>query len=333
MATSTSLESQVAFLTQKLEEMRQEKALLQSQYQQELEARVRAAVQQVQGHLADQSKTLPLQLKLQPLRQFEGVRGKHEDTDAWLFQAEQMFRMTGVDSDEHRIDYAGQALTGHAATWFFSRRKSNALTPLVTWEDFKKGLRAQFQTADSYDTAKKQLYALKQGRDTLQQYTDRFLQLNSIVGDVSEKNLMFLYRNGLNSVLQVEVLKANCQSFHETMVLVEKLENIHVQFLSEPSPPIQQHAKDGMDRSGTSLGDGGSTPMDLDLNAMRMQLNTLQQQNAKHMDWQQSRAKQLAEKLCFGCNKPSHIRKDCPTNPWKPKGQGEGQVHPSKEQQ
>ena len=200
------------------------------------------------------------------------------------------------------------------------------------WEDFKKGLRAQFQTADSYDTAKKHLFALKQGRDTLQQYTDRFLQLNSIVGDVSEKNLMFLFRNGLNSVLQVEVLKANYQSFHETMVLVEKLENIHVQFLSEPSPPIQQPAKDGMDRSGTSLGDGGSTPMDLDLNAMRMQLNALKQQNAKHMEWQQSRAKQVAEKLCFGCNKPSHIRKDCPTNPWKPKGQGEGQVNPGKEQ-
>ena len=204
-----SMEARMAALTRQVGElnrdklqMQAEKAQMQSQFLVELEARTQALQQQQgQARTGDKPVVMPSQLKLQPLRSFAGVRGKQEETAAWLFQAEQMFRLSGVESDDLRIDFAGQALTGHASTWFFSRRKPEALNPLKTWEDFKKGLIAQFQTADSYDTAKKQLVALKQGTYTLQQYTDKFLQLNSAVGDMTEKDLAFFYRNGLRQSL------------------------------------------------------------------------------------------------------------------------------------
>lgn len=307
-----SNEARIAALTRQVEELNREKALMQTQFLTELEARTLALQQQQeQARTGDKPVVLPSQLKLQPLRPFAGVRGKQEETAAWLFQAEQMFRLSGVESDDLRIDFAGQALTGHASTWFFSRRKPEALNPLKTWEDFKKGLIAQFQTADSYDTAKKQLVALKQGNSTLQQYTDKFLQLNSAVGDMTEKDLAFFYRNGLRQSLQVEVLKANCQNFHDTMVLVEKLENIFVQSGSKPFSDER-----------STMGTDGAVPMDL---------GTMQHGATKPRQlpkWTQRRNEQMAKGLCFGCNKPGHLRKDCPTNPSRPPGQGNGAAPP-----
>jgi len=260
------------------------------------------------------SSQLPSLLKVQPLRTFTGVRGKSDDLDAWMFQVEQLFRMANVQSDEMRVDYAGQALAGHAATWFYSRRREGALNRLTTWEDFKVGLRSQFQGTDTYEQAKDQLYKLLQGKDSLQQYTDQFLQLHTVVGDVSERDLMFLYKRGLKSSLQREVLRSNPTSFSEMLEMVERVENIFLQTQSDwkPARPLR-------DAPAAAASQTGQAPMDLGA----MQSGHGKPEADHKVSEEQKRRR--AENLCYGCGKEGHIRKDCKTHPWKPKkGPGNG---------
>ena len=259
---------------------------------------------------------LPSQLKVQPLRLFSGVRGKSEDLAAWVFQAEQMFLMADVDDDEMRVAYAGQALTDHAATWFFSRRKDGAPNRLTTWEAFKAGLRSQFQGTDTYKQAKDRLYGLTQGKDSLQKYTDQFLQLHTIVGDLSERELMFLYERGLKPALQREVLRSDPKSFSEMLELVERLENIFSQTQSDwkPARPLRE-APD------PAASQAGQAPMELGA----MQHGRPQRKPESDRLPSEEHKRRMEQNLCYGCGKAGHIRRDCRTNPSKPKpGPGNG---------
>lgn len=260
--------------------------------------------------LARSHSRLPSVLKVQALRTFSGVRSKSEDLAAWLFSAEQMFRLADVHDDELRINYAGQALTDHAATWFYSRRRDGALNRLETWDAFKAGLRSQFQGANAAEQAKDQLLKLVQGKDTLQQYTDRFLQLHTIVGDVPESDLVFYYKRGLKPALQRDVARSDIKTFSDMLELVERIENIYVQIQGDWKP-----ARPSRDAPDSAASHTGQAPMDL--GAMQPERQPRRPERDRLQNEEQKR--RMAQNLCYGCGKAGHIRKECKTHPWRSK--------------
>ncbi|GAX86382.1 hypothetical protein CEUSTIGMA_g13794.t1, partial [Chlamydomonas eustigma] len=185
-----------------------------------------------------------------------GERGSNEDVEAWLFKAESMFAMCGVTDENICIEYAGQALIGNASTWHYSRRKSQALNRIETWEEWKRELKIQFQSTNTYDRAKTELFRIQQGKSqSVQGNTEKFLSLSNIVSDVAEKDLMHIFREGLQPALKIEVIKQQPHTLAATLELVERLENVTIQSGFRP-----------MFGSGNTA---NSVPTPMDLGAMQ----------------------------------------------------------------
>lgn len=112
-------------------------------------------------------------------------------------------------------------------------QKSQALNRIETWEEWKKELKIQFQSTDTYDRAKTDLFRIQQGKSqSVQGYTEKFLSLLNIVSDLAEKDLMHIFREGLQSALKIEVIKQAPMNIKQAPIIL----------------PPQDH------QAGTSLG-------------------------------------------------------------------------------
>ena len=124
-----------------------------------------ATVNSLQGQLLasltkSANKPHSSSMRLPPLDKYSG--NKSEDLLSWLFQVnEQLSLMHDIDSDEKRIIFAGQALTGNAKVWYRAMRVENKLK---TWQDFQTSLKAHFYPIDPIKHARDQLHPLTQTR-------------------------------------------------------------------------------------------------------------------------------------------------------------------------
>lgn len=151
-----------------------------------------------------------LRLEVHDIPKYGGGRG--EDVDAWVFRLEELYILNAIQDEEFRIKYAGQHLAGKAATWYRSRRVATASHRITTWDEFKTGIKLQFQPFNLETEAKEKLFRLDQascGKGALWDYMEKFLHLTTIVTDMREKDLLCIYLAGLTGKIKVEMKLRN----------------------------------------------------------------------------------------------------------------------------
>lgn len=145
-----------------------------------------------------------MRAQLAPIASPAAFRGASSGLEAqrWINAMEQFFVVALIDDDATRLGRAGALLQGPAMLWWQGemRRLANDANKISTWAQFSAVLRKRYQPVDTQQWARQQLQSLT-ARKSLQvtSYTDRFLEIVSLLPAMDEGDRVFTYRLGLPS--------------------------------------------------------------------------------------------------------------------------------------
>jgi hypothetical protein len=103
--------------------------------------------------------------------QFNGTE-EPLDVDAWIWAIEAMFAVFTLPCSEGcKAKFAALQLRGSALMWWEQYKSMQQPEYEITWEEFKKAFRDHHLPKALTDRKMRELLALKQGSDTVYQYT------------------------------------------------------------------------------------------------------------------------------------------------------------------
>ncbi|KAK8658468.1 hypothetical protein V6N13_036674 [Hibiscus sabdariffa] len=135
-------------------------------------------------------------------QRYEGNRSAKE-LENFLFDIEQYFRATRIDTNEDKVVVAAMYLTGGAKLWWRSKF-NNGVCSIKTWEVLKKELLNAFFPENVDYTARKKLRDLTH-TGSVREYVREFATLLLDIRDMSEKDKLFAFLEGLKQWARLEV--------------------------------------------------------------------------------------------------------------------------------
>ncbi|TXG73104.1 hypothetical protein EZV62_001683 [Acer yangbiense] len=177
---------------------------------------------------------------------YNGTRNAME-VENFLFGLEQYFEAKGARDDATKIANAPIFLHDAAQLWW--RRKhgdsGKGINPIHTWEDFKKELKRQFCPTNAEKEARGRLHRLKQ-MGSMRDYIKEFTTLSLEIEDMSEKDSLFYFMDGLKDWARVELERRNVQDLDTAIAEAESLTDYSTQSKEKKS----NQGKSGGDKSG-----------------------------------------------------------------------------------
>ena len=130
---------------------------------------------------------------------FNGIRNARE-VENFLWGLEQYFEATGITDHASKIRTAAMYLSGTTMLWWRRRHGDvqRGVCTIDTFEDFKREFKMQFFPVNAEEEARGQLRRLKQ-TGSIRDYMKEFTTLLLEVPDISYKDALFLFMDGLQS--------------------------------------------------------------------------------------------------------------------------------------
>lgn len=177
---------------------------------------------------------------------YNGTRNAIE-VENFLFGLEQYFEAKGARDDATKISNAPTFLRDAAQLWW--RRKhgdmGKGINPIRTWEEFKKELKRQFCPTNAEKEARGRLRRLKQ-TGSIRDYVKEFTTLSLEIEDMSEKDSLFYFMDGLKDWARVELERRNVQDLNAAIAEAEALNDYSTQSKEKKA----NQGKSGGDKSG-----------------------------------------------------------------------------------
>ncbi|TXG69042.1 hypothetical protein EZV62_003977 [Acer yangbiense] len=186
-----------------------------------------------------------LRMEVEDVRTY-GTRNAME-VENFLFGLEQYFEAKGARDNATKIANAPTFLRDAAQLWW--RRKhgdtGKGINPIHTWEDFKKELKRQLCPTNAEKEARGRLRRLKQ-TGSIRDYVKEFTTLSLEIEDMSEKDSLFYFMDGLKDWARVELERRNVQDLNAAIAEAESLTDYSTQSKEKKS----NQGKSGGDKSG-----------------------------------------------------------------------------------
>ncbi|KAL4318521.1 hypothetical protein GQ457_18G008050 [Hibiscus cannabinus] len=184
-------------------------------------------------------------------RTFGGSRNAQE-VDNFLYGLDQYLGAVGIVEDASKIQTASLYLTDTAMLWWRRRRNDieKGTCTISTFDDFKKELKRQFYPENAEDEARAHLRRLKQSgsiRDYIKDFTNLVLE----IPDLSDKDSLFYFMDGLQSWAKIELKRRGVQNLADAIAVAESLVDYSSYKESTPKPKDWKsfQAKGGGERS------------------------------------------------------------------------------------
>ena len=144
--------------------------------------------------------------------------------DEWTAALRQQFAFYGLTADADQIRLAAAHLRGPALDW--SEHPGAAGAP-ATWAEFDAGLRARFQPVTTADAARARIFALEQGKHSVNDYVASFRRLAVALPTTDAETLMFQFRRGLHPSLRMHLLQAQPATLDAAIALAVRMGSAH----------------------------------------------------------------------------------------------------------
>ncbi|KAK0594587.1 hypothetical protein LWI29_037966 [Acer saccharum] len=160
---------------------------------------------------------------------YNGTRNAME-VENFLFGLEQYFEAKGARDDATKIANAPTFLRDAAQLWWRCKHgdSGKGINPIHTWEDFKKELKRQFCPTNAEKEARGHLRRLKQ-KGSIRDYIKEFTTLSLEIEDMSEKDSLFYFMDGLKDWARVELERRNVQDLDTAIAEAESLTDYSTQ--------------------------------------------------------------------------------------------------------
>ncbi|KAL4339236.1 hypothetical protein GQ457_08G033370 [Hibiscus cannabinus] len=169
-------------------------------------------------------------------RTFGGSRNAQE-VDNFLYGLDQYLGAVGIVEDASKIQTASLYLTDTAMLWWRRRRHDieKGTCTISTFDDFKRELKRQFYPENAEDEARARLRRLKQSgsiRDYIKEFTNLVLE----IPDLSDKDSLFNFMDGLQPWAKTELKRRGVQDLADAIAKAESL----VDYSIIRSPPLSR---------------------------------------------------------------------------------------------
>ncbi|XP_028107290.1 uncharacterized protein LOC114306273 [Camellia sinensis] len=135
-----------------------------------------------------------------------------KELDNFLFDMEQYFKAVKADAEETGISMATMYLSGDAKLWWRTKHDEmqRGLCTIETWGQLKHELKLQFFLENIEYNARRALRDLKH-TDTIRDYVKEFSRLMLDMKDMSVKDKLFFFLEGLKPWARVELQRQRVQ--------------------------------------------------------------------------------------------------------------------------
>jgi hypothetical protein len=137
---------------------------------------------------------------------FYGEHKKDEDAKTWLLDMRKYFQLHNYSSHAEGRIYIYQ-LKGKASMWWDQLvQVQHIKEKSVTWREFKKYFENKYLTKRYYDKKMKELFELKLGSMTIDEYERRFLKLLKYVSFIKDETVTIQrYLSGFPSFISEKI--------------------------------------------------------------------------------------------------------------------------------
>ena len=245
--------------------------------------------------------------KLNPPKPFDGTRSQYK---TFMTQLSLVFNSDPAQypTESSKIAYAASYLSGTAGTWF--QPHMNASTgefSFATWATFVEALRAAFDDPDAYQTAERQILALKQDRDC-SSYHAAFVPLATILNYDGRTKISY-FRRGLHRELRKALSYQSTPDDFDTFVqFCIKIDNQIRAERESRDPPRTQGGQFTSGPGASTSTSTGTHPGPMDLSAGTRQYKSQKRGPVTPMEKKRRRE----NNLCLYCGSPGHWASQCP---------------------
>ncbi|KAK5832319.1 hypothetical protein PVK06_016120 [Gossypium arboreum] len=249
----------------------------------------RAAVEEGVSSAALSSECVP-----EP-EEFAGTRSAC-DVDNFLWRMENYFRAKGIVDDADKVQTASLFLIDIALLWWRGRTTDERQCEIGTWEKFQCELKGQFYPEFAEEEARAKLQGITQ-RGTVGEYVCEFKELILQSSDMTEREAMLAFQEGLKPWVRQEVEQRGVQKLSEAMKVVVSVVKLGLEkdklgsSKSEERGICEENHKEDTDEYGNGNGDNCG--------------------NGKPRVGKKKPKKRRDKLKCFLCDGP-HILKKCP---------------------
>ena len=230
---------------------------------------------------------------------------------------------TGMD-EASAVAWLAPALEDAALDWFIAYRTQHGSPPKSPQSLFA-GLRVRFQPVNAKETARRDLDALRQNKDSVNDYTTKFRRLIALLPGETEDSQIYQYRRGLMRAIEDRIMQVEPQpsSLEATIALATRVEGRwranHGG--TEGAAPI--HLDADMSAQLSALVDAAvqrgfqSTSQSTQRHESRQDRGANKRAGGKTMAQHFGLSKEVTRKrfdggLCMHCGVTGHIRRECP---------------------
>ena len=242
---------------------------------------------------------------------FSGKSG--ERLDEWLFVLNTAFESLKVTNDKDRLAMATVYVKDAPLKSLMAYRKEDVG---ANWTGFQKILRSQFEPRHLEMRIRTQLWHLRQG-DSLQRYLKKFNELTVQLSELSERDKLVAFTDGLNEKYKYEVISKECKTVAQAVDVA-----CNVDFCEKRGVPEEVNTVKKINFAkfrANKFGDRFQKPYKKSFNPNNGRQN-------KKGPYNNESARALME--CYRCKLKGHLARDCRVK-LPDKKEGENRSKPS----
>ncbi|KAA0031687.1 uncharacterized protein E5676_scaffold409G00190 [Cucumis melo var. makuwa] len=223
----------------------------------------------------------------------------------YIFDLEQYFKATNTVTEEAKVTLATMHLFEDAKLWWRSRYMNiqEGHCTVDTWDALKRELRSQFFPENVEILARRKLRDLRHTSE-IQEYVKQFAGLMLDIHDMSEKDKVFCFVEGLKPWARAKLYEQRVQDLTSTYVAAERLFD-----LTSDSQDVRRHQSSSPGRNRNSR---PSSPKAVGRDKCPGKDRRSHQSNTGNT-WQRPNNQSPPKRRlnCFICGRP-HMARECP---------------------
>src|SRR5262249_35337548 len=126
------------------------------------------------------------------------------------------------------VKIATNLLRGQAAIWWLAVEcdiRANVMNPIITWEEFKRILKLEYEPRDYQYELRSCLHKLYQNKHTVASYAAEFRKTALMISNITNDEMVHAFIDHLNHEIALHVVDKNPKTLSDAITRAQQVED------------------------------------------------------------------------------------------------------------